>query len=79
MLHYALKILLHKLMDRARASFYSRKLTSRERPKSAPYLRLNKICEILGGKLKKMGENENVISELKDLGYRRREYIKLNK
>ena len=27
------------------------KLTSRERPKSAPYLKLNKLCENLGGKI----------------------------
>ena len=31
--------------------------TSQERPKSAPYLRLNELCEILG-------KNKNVISEL---------------
>ena len=37
--------------------------TSRERPKSAPYLRLNKICQIWR-KIEKMGKNENVIFEL---------------
>ena len=31
--------------------------TTQERPKSAPYLRLNKLCEFLG-------KNKNVISEL---------------
>ena len=38
--------------------------TSRERPKSAPYLRLNKFCEILGKIDCCYTRNENVISEL---------------
>ena len=49
------------------------KKTSREQPKSAPYLRLNKLCEFLGknlkkkflGKIKTLYPNiDNVISEL---------------
>ena len=39
-------------------------ITSGERPKSAPYLRLNKSSESLGENRKKMGKNKNVKSEL---------------